>query len=407
MSQFTSQIPTTTRLEADCSAAIQQLRAALTELFHAAQADYTQPQQVCRKFGLDKSLVYRVAKLIATDHPIAAVSHLPGRGGMDILLNKMAAKGAPDDALAHVRKALDEFDRVVETHAGSRDRFELILDSMGYSAGDDHLLSSRQLAFRGNSGVCGVQARVRVSASFVVPGIAGPDTLDAVSLAGFVDFCRLRPDVAWPLFRFSTYRGDWVRASDVKAGELLDDGAPRLLREFCSPNMPEIESRTTESSTEIVLTGGEVGNLGAFDCYFGYIARGANAYRTPEDPTGEFVANISLPIERLIFDLHCHKAVPMTETPQVLVYNRAGGLTEDPAQCRTDQLLPIRARLVQVAGSPPAVATPHVRKYPDMVAAIYEYLNVDPRDMRCLRLEMPLPPMPSSIVARWTLPEQP
>ncbi len=385
---------------------MQQLRAAVTDLFHTVRADHTKPQEVSRAFSIDKSLSYRVAKLIVSECPISAIGHLPGRGGMDILLNKFALKGAPDDSLAHVRAALDRFDAVVTQHAGTRDRLELILDSMGYSAGDDHLLTSRQFAFRGNSGVCGVQARTRLSANFLIPGPKGSGTIDTASIAGFAGFCRLRADVTWPLFRFQAYRGDWVHPSKLERPEDRDEEIPRLLREFCSKNLPEIRAIQREDHTELMLVDGEVGNVGAFDCYFGYVVRGASAYRTDEDRTGEFVANISLPIERLIFDIHVHRDVEMAERPSVYVYNRTGGLTEDPAQCRPEQLLPIKASVVSVAGSPPAVATPHVPNYPEITRSMYDYFGVEPSAMRCYRLDMPLPPMPSSVALRWALPER-
>ncbi|MBX3387067.1 MAG: hypothetical protein KF768_10890 [Phycisphaeraceae bacterium] len=407
MTQTTYQTPVKTRFEQECSEAVQQIRAVLTELYYQLGVDPTRPQTVTKTLGIDKSLSYRLSKLIACECPMSAIGHLPGRGGMDILLNRCSTRGAPDDALAHVRVALDRFDQMVARHAGTRDRLELIVDSMGYSTGDEHLLASRQLAFRGNSGVCGVQARTRLGASFIVPGINGPDTLDTASVAGFAGFCRLRADVSWPLFRFASYRGDWVHPSDVTRPELGDDQIPRLLREFCSANLPPLEAVQTPVCTELTLTGGEVGNLGAFDCYYGYVTRGASAYRTPEDPTGEFVVNISLPVERLIFDVHIHKDVPMIERPRAFVYNRAGGLTEDPAQCRDDQLLPIKASVIEVAGQPPVVATPHVPNYPDLARSMYAHLGVEPMHMRCLRLEMPLPPMPSSVVMRWRLPDRP
>src|SRR5262249_52136451 len=104
----------------------------------------------------------------------------------------------------------------------------------------------------------------------------------------------------------------------------------------------------------------------AFDCFFGEIARGAPRYRTESDPYGEFTSTITLPIENLVFDLILHESIELPP-PEVRVYGRPMGGPYDPLSVNEESALPLAEKCVELAGSPPAVATPLVPRYSEMV----------------------------------------
>lgn len=61
------------------------------------------------------------------DDPSVVVRHLPGAGGIDIVLRAAAARGAGDDRVQAVRDAGERLQAFVEQHTGDRRSFEAML----------------------------------------------------------------------------------------------------------------------------------------------------------------------------------------------------------------------------------------------------------------------------------------
>ncbi|MCA9299565.1 MAG: hypothetical protein KDA28_10890, partial [Phycisphaerales bacterium] len=170
----------TPRFETDCRDAVQNLRGALLDLYVAVGADPSRPQDVARRFRLNKNLTWKIAKIIQAEDALQAAPLVPGASGMDILISAMAEAAPNDDLVRQTRAALDRFERVIELHCGDRATLEMALDG-----GDTRQLEkSRKLAFRGNCGLWGLQATARVTAQFIAPNDTNPDLLDAGQLTG-------------------------------------------------------------------------------------------------------------------------------------------------------------------------------------------------------------------------------
>ncbi len=393
------------QLEQECRSAMEGVRGALINLYSSIESDPSTPQVAAKRFGLNKNLAWKFSKIISAEDPFTAIQHLPGDSGVEIFLSTLESHGAPRQAVSDVRRALATFGHVIEVHASGRDDLDLMLDSMGLGAPERQLEQSRELAFRGNSGIFGLQAKVRLSTAFLMPSSAGPGLADSVLIGGFVGLRRLRSNVRWPLFRFQAYEGSESSGLSTKKLAGLNGDAPRILSEFGSTLQPPIEAVTSDRWTEHFLTGGEVGNRGAFDCFYTSMWRGFPIYRTPTDTYGEYASTITLPIEHLVFDVLYHKSLAVP-TPSLLVFSRPGGGLHDPAERREENVLPIQQRVTPLAGSPPAVATPLVPRYGELVSSVYARLGAIPSDFRGYRLMLRWPPMPSTVALRWPLPER-
>lgn len=395
-------------LERDCERALQSIRRSLIELYAAVGVDPSTPQHVSRRFGLNKNLTWKLSKIINSDDPFAVIPHLPGSTGIDIAMQAMRRAGAPDAVVKRVFDAVESFELAVGVHAGSRENLDLILDSMGLSVSDRPLEVSRELAFRGNSGICGVQAKARVVAGFVSPSVEDPGRLVNAFVAGFVEVRCLRPTVRWPLFRFRR-DGETANGSGVslRHENLFEDGEAgcRMLRGFSSAELPDIGVVCKDDVCEYVLNGGRVGNLGAFDCFFGHRSVGASAYRDGDNEFGEFVAGLSLPTEQLIFDLFVHRDVSLGSAPEVLVYHKLVDAMRVPGGAESDRLLPLRARMVELPGSSAGIVTPVYARYPELFGAVAERLGRGVEEFRAMRLTLAHPPVPSRVVVRWALAE--
>lgn len=400
----------------ECIDAVSALRSALIDLYAVLEMDPAEPQELSRRFGINKNLTWKVSKIIGATDGFSAVAHLPGASGWEIFLTALNRGAGTDEAIARVRAALERFDEFVAVHAGGRGDLELILDSMGAAGnGNAPLETSRQLAYQGNSGVWGVQAKVRTATGFVTLDGEDQSRVKIALVGGFVGFRRLRPRVPWPLFRFWTYRDDGAqietRSEPIETRPRPGD-PPELLRSFCSETLPEIRTTQIGDVMEYSLTGGEVGNLGAFTCFFGAITHGCPRYRGEGHEHGEFAASINLPVETLLFDVYIDDRIAIAAPPEVLVYGRPQGGVDGPEGRREEYRLPLSERCVELPGGgatgrPPALATPLAPRLGELVSMVQGRMAAPETRWRGFRLVMKYPPMMSAAVLRWPLEQAP
>lgn len=400
-----------TEFETECRARVGQLRTAFIELYDSIGADPGSPQDVARKLRLNKTLTWNVARLLQAADELAAVSHVPGGSSLEKVILATARHGADANLVTKARHAVRDFHTMIQAHAGDRATLDLIIDGTGDEA-NGRLELSRKLAFRGNSGLYGVQARTRVVSHFLAPNPSDPARLDMATVSGYVGFRRLRPGVRWPIFMSRA----WTQGQDpivesgwepIEPSETASQGFP-VIESFTRGSPPIIDVATTPEGRNFVLREGSVGNEGAFDCFWGEAMRGAaTRYAVQPNDTGEFGATITAPAERLVSDIIVHRDLDFALKPELLVFGRifphgrpTGG-KDDPS------LLPIRQSPVDLPGSPPLVNTALVPRYAQLVQKVYSRMGWKPEAFRGTRLVMEYPPLGSNVILRFTLPAKP
>ncbi len=392
----------------ECRAALQGVRTALVELFADARVDSRAPAEFARRLGIHKNLAWKVSRVITAQTPFDSLQHMPGDSGWEIVLNafsKLVGSAAPVDA---VRAALREFDDMTVRHAGDRAHLDLILDSMGLRGGDSQLESSRELYYRGASGLWGVQAKARLMLCVIRPSLARQNADDVAMVGGLLGFQRLRPGVAWRLFRRQLTDDHGNSAATMSLFETLEPPengavARTVARQWCSTQMPELEETRHGNMLECILPAGPVGNTGTFDCIVGSITRGLPNTPTPTDQCRSFAATLLLPVNQLIFDVLMHKDIRLTREPEVCVYGFPHGGPDDPTAQREQNLLPITDEFYELPGTPSSLTAPHYPRYSKLVTRVCERLESDPAEYRGMRMVMKYPPMSSKVVARWPL----
>ncbi len=402
----TPTIQSPTSFDQDCREAVLQLRGSLLHLYGAVGADPSKPQDVSRRFKLGKNLTWKVARIIAAEDALAAVPLIPGAGGLDILLTAMEGAGAEPDAVERVRSAAKAFDDMIEVHVGDRANLELILDSMG-SSEEKPLTMSRKLAYRGNSGIWGIQAEVRVTAQFIAPNAGDPSRLDLALVGGFTQMRRLRSVARWPLFRIDSYNDDQSERVARGVRTAIDPDAadePWLISEFCTGALPEIHVRRSGRALVYEAGDGPVGRLGEFSCFFGFLDRGdVPRYRDDINTTGELISSVSMPVKTVLFDLIVHRDLTEAMQPRLdlIGHPATGHLGAEGVTT-----LPHAERLTNL-GPATMVKTPLVPDYDRLIARVFERAGWDPKAFVCLRLVMPYPPMPASVKLCYDLPIRP
>ncbi|USN99870.1 MAG: hypothetical protein H6810_04185 [Phycisphaeraceae bacterium] len=388
-----------------CREAVGRLRAALLDLYRSAKADPTQPQDVARRFKLNKNLTWRAAKIIQANDAFEAAALIPGTSGMGILVDGFAAAGAPSDAVDRARKAADEIERMIEIHVGDRATLELVLDSMG---GDKPLERSRKLAFRGNSGIHGIQVHTRVTTHFMAANRDDPGMLDMALIGGVTRVRKLRPGPIGPVFQVMGYddAGEAVASPNrhpIENG--VDDGSgdPWLLRSFCEGALPPIRAVPIAHGRSYEFGDNPVGKTSEFTCFFGFIDFTLYPrFRDEQNHHGELISTVALPAETLLFDAIVHRDLAEALAPEVMLYGR---LWESIVSGARVAPLPCAAKVIDLGRGAP-VATPLVANYPEIVAAVESRCGWDHADFHVLRLVMDYPPMPSTTVLRFPLIER-
>ena len=395
--------------EPACQSAFDSLRGALLELYANVEADPASPQDVARQFGVNKTLTWNVSKIMASDDPLASLPQVPGAAALRPLLQAMQRQGADPAKVERVRRAIAELAQVVEEHVGDRATLELIVDGLGRSNGD-RLELSRKLAFRGNSGLWGVQARTRLMTVFMAPNVACPDQLDIAIVRGYISFRRLRSDVRWPIFQIRSW-GD-ESESLMKPWPPLEDDAPAgglpLLSRFSTVSASDLEEVRTEQGVDYMLAPGPIGNSGAVDCYVAdYQQCAVSKYRTDKDTTGEFGAPISVPTERLIFDMIVDESLDFALNLEARAFGGVFMDRDESPQPEGRLPLIVPQEVAMLPGKPPIVATPLVPHYSDIVSFVCQRMKWNGSRFRGCRYDLAYPPLGSTILMRFKLPEGP
>jgi hypothetical protein len=396
-----------------CAESVRELQSALRAAYRSAGLDIEKPQDVSRQIGIDKNLSWKIARIAGDDDALSAAALVPGPEGIGILMDALERGGVGDREFAALRRSFAMFEDMVKQHAGDRPTLQLLLDGATSRAS---LELSRKTAFRGQSGVWGVQARVRIMTQLLMPCATDPLALDTAILGSLIDVRRLRPLAGWPIFRFQRYlgsieSGDQEAMVDERALEPLEEPmSPQdpalIMRSWCSPHDVQVQSVSTPLGIVHELADGPLGLTGTSTFVFGHLERRAvSRYATDgKRGKGEMGAVVTMPIETLLFDVIAHRDLPEVASAKVQVFGNPFGNAPLDAQARKSMLLPISERVQEITGRPTRFDTEHAPQYPELVSSVFRRIGANPSDFRVFRVEMHYPPMPSTVVVSYDLP---
>lgn len=386
--------------EDHCRDVVLELRGALINLYRDVGSDPTCPQEVSRRFKLNKNLTWKLARIIQANDAFEAVPLIPGVGGLVIFFDTMAEAGASASLVQRAHEALRMYEQMIELHAGDRGALDLMLDSMGGS--DQRLLKSRKLAYQGNTGLWGLQAKTRITAQFLAPNDTDPTMLDAVQIAGLERVRRLRPVPRWKVFRIGRYL-DREAPSDRFALDEGETGTPGLMRSFCRGEMPQIYISEQNDGVFYELGEGPIGRTGEFSCYFGYAHRKFVTRYAQSHGRGSLYAAVSMPVENVIFDMFVHRDMPEALRMESAIYGKPWS---DSGEVDPSARLPIHESVIDL-GRGANVSTPLAGDYSGAVDLAFARMGWNPNDFHCLRLVVEYPPMPSTVAMSFDLPSAP
>jgi hypothetical protein len=355
------------------------------------------PTEVGKRLGLDKSLAWKLTQVAHSADAGMILEQLPGVSALRIFVSALERRSVRAEVIGAVQAGADRIENAIARHAGDRATLELLLDSVG-GRRKARLETSRKLAFRGNSGIWGLQARARVQVWAMYPNADDPDWVDVAMVGGWVDFRRLRAGTRWSLFR-RTLERPASEAGGAPVEIPLDPRSDRdlmLLPDFCDGNLPDILPVVGDGATAYEIGPTPVGNTGAFNCYLGAISpRNGSRYGESPGDCARMFAHISAPTEQLHAELYIHRDLGLGCLSTASIY---GSMSPGSNSFREGDLIPTDDRvqpLGPLTSLDSAVAIP---SYPALLKFVFDRVGRSHHEFMGHRLAMEHPPFPATAV---------
>jgi hypothetical protein len=434
--------PNTFSVTAAAEHAVATLRAALSDALYAIGVAGSKPQQLSRALRLDKSLGWKLAKLTTEPHAMVATRYLPGRPGQRIILQALELAGVPAQVVWRVRDALDGMDKVIETHAGDRETFDLMIASAFPSLLPETELSCRRQGFVGNSASWGARARVHYSGQMLVVDSNGL-TVSLATVVGLSGLQRLREGLFWPVARPKKFRGaEGLSSSSIQplaarsGQQVFSDDCP-LIEELCSPGVQVERVRdSSDGLTRFDVPPGMVGKTGQVDVFSGWVERStAPAWASKDEREGVLFMQCSTPCEVLIHDVYIQRDyAKLIDLKASILSGLPGGMpilhSEQSTELQSGEYtnsqeaklesshasrplagaIPVSATIEELGGfdgsgkEPLSEISEDLATVPRMVELLRRGLGVDRTNLVGYRYRVDFPPMPSQHVYSFALP---
>jgi hypothetical protein len=387
----------------ECRQTLQDIRLGLIEALAEARVDPAHPREAARQLGLDKSLMWRMSKIVSQPDVFQAVGNMPHRAGMGILCKAFRGAGVARETLERLEEAHTNLEALVSHHAGDRATFELVVRGLeGVDARGPALERDRKLAFRGNSALWSAQARAQLSTTVMAPNADDPSMVDVIHIFGLVDLRRFRSDVRWTLSRRQLF-DDASQNVRAPSGEPLDPTSATqefaLIREFSSEDMPELIVEHVENELRASLPGGQVGRAGEMTALFGQINRAlGSAHASETDRYAQTLTKTLTPAEHLHVDILVHEDLPWAMNPRAAIYGNLDGGEFHMGCGREGFPLPFGETVVELGQGLAGTATHVLPWYRSLLEWAFQRAGLDPADFRGFRFEMAYPPVPAQVI---------
>jgi hypothetical protein len=381
---------------------LRQAQTAIAELLFGAGLEGARSTDIGRALGLDKNLAWKVSRFAREADPLSAARHMPGVGGMKILLEAAAASGAPAERIESVRRADAEFRQFVEERAGDLRTFEAMVTGSRRDAKAE--FEQRRTYYQSGAAIWGVRASAQFLMLALCPSKHAGGMLDVVQASGFVRLERLRPETPWIVRRLRTTTDDGHQQLSFERVPLDPEGvtargALPLLREFCSDPPPQIRQYIgSDGITYDELSPGLVGPGGAVTVITGEFYRAAlPSVRSADNRCGCYKLVVRTPVEHVLLDVLVHKELthfgPMTITTEGLLEGRPPAT--DPAQ---RHIWADGAEPAKRLGSGPVLKTARLPIYESVARRALALAGQNADDFIGYRAALDYPAAPSEIM---------
>ena len=316
-------MPTDSRLETRIASVGRELANKIGSVLDAIPGGPHGPAQLARTIGIDKVLASRVLKATRNRDPMAVLHLAPGPDPLRRLL-RAARKGAVSaELVSEAEQAVQLFEILIRQEAGDLSALHAMISAWLPDARAEFELRRKQAAFRAMSQLLGVAMHTHLASLVVRPSPDGVH-LDIAILGIYLRLQRLR---AGGIAKFMTVRlpkqGAPPRMPRTLRGVPVEDVDGLLLAEFCSKPMAKLGVVHAGEAVHYTLAGDDFGPRSGTDLAFAEVNLADVRHHVPEDPDYKrfLSAEITIPANRLVFDLLLHEDVWPGAAPTLHIYD--------------------------------------------------------------------------------------
>lgn len=380
--------------------AVRELRAAILGLATAAGVDLLQPQDVSRRFALDKTLTWKIARVVRDQQGADAVMHMPGRRRMSMFVAALVRAGASEQLAAEVWRAFDAFEQMVETHSGDRGTLDVMVATPKSRSAEKRMELIRKNGFMSNAAVWGVRARLQMSAHMLAPH-DNEGRIAALTMCGFLELQRLRENQPWAVanaLRWDHSDGAGAGVTPLHPHGLISGGP--VLPEFCTSPLPQMrEQAINPENRRFELAPGPVGRNSAVDVVLGWRWPNQHSiYEARPGEMGQHAMRLSTPVEVMTLELWVHRAFAFAMNPTMRLYSMLPSGPVFPGDGPEAGLLPLQADVFDLGYGVAGAASPDYPRNAELIRLGAERLGMDPSDFRGFRAVLKFPPIPTMAV---------
>lgn len=389
---------------------LHEAREALLALFVATGVDTSQTRGTARTLGLDRTFIWRLARVFHSEDLLTAVREFPDRNRIERICAACRDHGATVAQVERLQNGAARLEELIRTSAGDREAFLVMLSGLEYDDVTRRQEDARKQAFLGNSAVWGVQARVLLKTLVVSCNGEVPDRLDICRVAGMIDFRRLR-DTSWPLYRSVAFNDDGTPIPSL--AEAVDRDAEKrhglpLLAAFSTDPLPRITRTRTSYGERFDLETGAIGKASSVDCIFAdSMSQVSQRFRDQNNLYGSSMIDITTPAEVVISDLFVQRDLGFKCEPEALLVDRVNAPRGYLPTMDDSNRLPLSSRPLLMGPGAGGIATPYIPRYAALMRYVFARLGVDHEDFIGHRFVLRYPPLSTAVIVRTQLPESP
>lgn len=347
------------RFEDDVTAVLKNIRRTFGHLLESLPIPPKGGGDVQRALNIDKALGWQLFRIGSVSDPIIAGPDIPRAAPMTKALRAAAAKGVPTEIVAEARTAFEEFEQLVERHAGSRRAFDSMVRGLRRDA-TVLSMKDRRAACRANTAIWGVHVRTTYNLAIYHASQDGKSE-DLVAVGGEIGVRKLRH--GGPNYGLITRR--FVRGTRSDGTIETTPGSQRsidVLEEFSTHPLPPLQLREVEPG--LMMGSFEtdvVGRAGELNYFVRDVARSVSASHRTRWSSG---LALRVPADAAIVDMLIPAGWSEPSTAAVEIHSN---LLELAKYRKEADLMPITENAMHLGQDIDLMRTPEVPRCPELV----------------------------------------
>lgn len=310
----------------DLAGAMGKMRGAFVALLRE-MGDPGRPTDLQKGYGIPYATCWHVFRIARSQGAVGEATKVPTPAALKKLLEAARRAGVSEETVSLVRGSAEEFRKLVDKHAGSRETFDSMIAGVVGEAGEASEavdFQNRRTMYQCASRLWGAQIGVMgfLSMMKLVRDESGGERMEQVTLTSRLGVKRFRADATLRLVMYHPGLGEeGALTKAVDEGAMEKYGAP-LMREFCSAQMPHLKIRQVGNWMNVLAESQDVGLRSSSDFSFGWVSRGLDFSEARR--LGVFLACTSyiVPTGVLIQDLLVHRETFGARVPTARVVHR-------------------------------------------------------------------------------------